>query len=475
MRSKAIGRAPFFETWAARHGQGGLEYGKASRTIKAKICFVFALAFAGFVSVEAVYLVSGAKRWSVVLLDLGAFVLVSVLLAFYSYYLVMMILAAACKADKELHSITDISSDAVFSVDQEAVITSWGKGAERIFGFSADEALGQSLALILPDEFFDHELDVLDPLMTSGIVLGHRTMYKRKDGQAFPVEASLTLVRGVSGEPTGILAVLRDISEQVWMESELRRSRDDLEARVEERTEALQKVNAELAGFSHTVSHDLKGPLAKVSMAGWTMRAMRNGELPEDPEVLGKMLEAIDEGTNQCCELIDNLLRLAEAGQEPLAAGSVAVRAIVERVVSEQSRRLAATGIEVRVLNDLGEVNAEETHIYQVFTNLIGNAIKHCPATGGVITIERFEHAAGIHYFKVCDNGEGIPEQNLGRIFEPFFKGAGDGSGIGLATVNKIVRLYGGYIEACNDGGACFEFAVRDFDSVRRTASASTS
>lgn len=442
-----------------------LEYGKASRGMKANILMVFALGFAVFVSAETLFLVSGSKRWPIALADFGVYFLASVFLAVSAYHLTMLTWKAARNEDKTLHSITDISSDAVFSVDNETAFTTWSKGAERIFGYAADEALGQSLELILPDDFWDRDVAVLDPLLSAGLVVGHRTLCKRKDGQLFPVEASLTLLNEDSGEPSGVLAVLRDISEQVWMENELRRSRDELEVRVGERTEALQKVNAELQGFSHTVSHDLKSPLANVSMAAWYVIAMRKGEIPDDPDLLDNMLQVIDEGTNKCYELIDSLLRLAEAGQEPLAPVPVDVRAIVDRVVRERSESIAAAGIDVRVGNDLGLVVAEETHMYQLFTNLIGNAIKHCPGERGAITIERFEYVEGIHYFTVRDNGEGIPECNLGKIFEPFFKGPGDGSGIGLATVDKIVRVYGGYIEAFNDRGACFEFTIRDFDT----------
>lgn len=460
-------RTPVNELYAARTGPNDRARETAARGIRLSILMVFLLGFAVFITVESAFFIRGDKQWPVMLAELGAFVLASVILAIYAYHLVMLTWKAAYKADETLHSITDISSDAVFSIDATAMITSWSKGAERIFGFTAEEAVDESLALILPDDFLERDIDVLEPLLATGLVVRHRTMGKRKGGEPLPVEASLTLLKGDNGEPSGLLAVLRDIGEQVWMENELRRSRDELETRVEARTEALRKVNAELEGFSHTLSHDLKGPLAHLTMAAWYLKAMRNGEIPDDPSVCDEMLQTIEEGTSQCNELIDGMLRLAEAGQEPVEAGPVDVRTIVERVVGERSAQIASAGIEVRILNDLGDVVAEATHIYQLFANLIGNAIKHCPDSNGIITIERFEQVEGIHYFKVRDNGEGIPEQNLQKIFDPFFKGCGGGFGIGLATVNKIVQVYRGYIEAFNDGGACFEFAIRDFDAVR--------
>lgn len=439
----------------------GFRHRAASKAMMRNTMTVVVIAFAAFVVVESVFLLNVTRQWHTMLADLLAFAAASVLLASYGHRLSMKTWNAAHNAHGALHSISDISSDAVLSIDTESIVTAWSRGAERAFGFTADEAIGQSLAIILPDDFLDRDEVVLEPLLTSGFVLRHRTIAKRRDGQPFPVEASLTLLRDADGEPSSILAVLRDVSEQVWMENELRRSQAELETRVAERTEELRKINSELEAFSHTVSHDLKGPLAKVMMASWNLRAMSDRSI-SDGEAVG-MLRAIDEGAATCCDLIDSLLRLAEGGQAPAALATVDVRSVVDRVVDERYAELAASGIRVRVPGELGEVVAEETHLYQVFSNLVGNAIRHCPPIGGRITVERFAEAEGIHYFKVCDNGAGIPEDNLKKIFEPFFKGEGEGFGIGLATVDKIVRVYGGYIEASNDRGACFEFAVRDY------------
>jgi signal transduction histidine kinase len=112
----------------------------------------------------------------------------------------------------------------------------------------------------------------------------------------------------------------------------------------------------------------------------------------------------------------------------------------------------------------LGHVVGSPTHFYQLFSNLIRNCIKHCRSDRPVLNVRRLEEAGiGVHRYLVRDNGEGIPEADLEDIFTPFFKGKSGGTGIGLATVEKIVNLYGGEVRAYNNNGACFEFTISDY------------
>jgi signal transduction histidine kinase len=108
-------------------------------------------------------------------------------------------------------------------------------------------------------------------------------------------------------------------------------------------------------------------------------------------------------------------------------------------------------------------VKASETHVYQVFANLVRNAIKYNDSEGAEIGIYPV-HAAGDseNWFHVRDNGSGIPEEDLDNIFTPFFKGETGETGIGLSIVEKILRIYHGDIRVYNDDGACFEFTFRD-------------
>ncbi len=125
-------------------------------------------------------------------------------------------------------SVADITSDAVYSAGQDTIITSWSKGAERVLGYTAEEAVGQTVAMILPEDFVEREVAAMQTLLEEGIVTGHRSFNVRKNGEVFPTEASMTLLRDPGGEPAGFLTVLRDRSHQVQIEDELRRIRDEM-------------------------------------------------------------------------------------------------------------------------------------------------------------------------------------------------------------------------------------------------------
>jgi two-component system sensor histidine kinase ResE len=165
-------------------------------------------------------------------------------------------------------------------------------------------------------------------------------------------------------------------------------------------------------------------------------------------------------------ELVDNMLDLARAGHEPRDAREVPVGEVLKRVLEERRLLIEKKGVKVEAGGELGRVRANPTHIYQLFANLVGNAVKYNDNPAPRVAVEYLgEGAGGAHRYLVRDNGTGIPEEDLERVFDPFFKGESGGTGIGLAIVEKIVKTYKGEIRACNDNGACFEFSLKDYVS----------
>lgn len=126
----------------------------------------------------------------------------------------------------------------------------------------------------------------------------------------------------------------------------------------------------------------------------------------------------------------------------------------------------AQAGETVEVASPLGTVVANPTQIYQVFSNLIRNFIKHNKAENPVIEISNLGTDDTTHRFLVRDNGQGIPEEVPDDVFMPFLKAQSSGTGIGLSIVEKVVRAYGGGIRAYKDNGACFEFTLKDYDKA---------
>ncbi|HEY5532517.1 MAG TPA: sensor histidine kinase [Candidatus Anoxymicrobiaceae bacterium] len=247
------------------------------------------------------------------------------------------------------------------------------------------------------------------------------------------------------------------------MTDELLEARAGLEKQVEERTAKLAATNRELEGYAHTVSHDLKGPLAAAVVV--TSLVTEYADQPGFSGEIKRLMVELQANIGKCFTLIDELLAFAEAGQKPRSISVVDVGSIVSRVLSERVVKIQAEDINVEVSDDLGTVTANETHVYQLFSNVIGNAIKHNTSPAPVVRVSSLGlDGDGRHRYLVSDNGPGIPPEDLENVFVPFFKGKTGETGVGLATVEKIVKIYGGEIRAYNDNGACLEFSIGDFD-----------
>ena len=229
--------------------------------------------------------------------------------------------------------------------------------------------------------------------------------------------------------------------------------------------ESLRHANVELDGYAHTVSHDLRSPLSAISLASRMLLDAVDDPAVEDIRAeVRESAEVLDRNIQKSFTLIEDLLSLAEAGQRPPEIEQVDVSEVVERVLAEHAGELEAKGFKVRVDEDLGLLSASQTQVYQVFSNLIDNALKHAESAEPLVEITRLRREdGGCRHYLVRDNGPGIPESDAADIFIPFFRRSrGPHYGIGLATVAKIVKVYGGEIKAFNDNGACFEFSLRD-------------
>lgn len=228
----------------------------------------------------------------------------------------------------------------------------------------------------------------------------------------------------------------------------------------------LQLKTQELRQYAHTVSHDIKGPLTSTALAsGLLADELEPLELQTNEGMaLSELARIINTNIGATTDLIDQLLSLAEAGQVPAVVEQLDVRELVSRVLEEHEAEIEERGVEVRVDDDLGSLRANHTQMYQLFSNLLSNAIKHSGEQDPKFEVSYLgRDASGAHSYRIRDNSPGIEPGLLEHVFEPFAKGEQGGSGIGLATVQKVVSVYGGQITARNDNGAVFEFTLRDW------------
>jgi signal transduction histidine kinase len=230
---------------------------------------------------------------------------------------------------------------------------------------------------------------------------------------------------------------------------------------------ALKLTTEELRQYAHTVSHDLKGPLSSVVMASDLLvdevrsrpDLQKEGGLP-----LVDMATLVRDNAARTLDLVDELLELAEAGQVPKSVSTVVVSRTVSQILEERAADLESKSFAVEAPDDLGIILANPAHIYQLFSNLIANAIKFTAKENPVIEISYpGKDETGAHRYVLRDNGPGIEPEDLDHLFEPFYRGEEGGTGIGLATVQKIVGVYGGTISVRTEGGAVFEFTLRDW------------
>lgn len=237
----------------------------------------------------------------------------------------------------------------------------------------------------------------------------------------------------------------------------------------------LNMINAELEGFAQTVSHDLRSPMSALSVAcGLITETLESVALPDPARRdLDEVTDILKNNIERVQTLTEGLLALAEAGQGPREVVSVDVREMVDDILQEKAGLLESKGFVVDVDEDLGRVVASPVHIYQLFANLISNAIRHDSSSEPRLRISRLRVSGedDVVRYLVRDNGEGIPSEKLTDIFLPFFKGKSGDTGLGLAIVDKVVKTYNGEIRAYNDEGACFEFTLKDYEFPRSQGS----
>ncbi len=347
--------------------------------------------------------------------------------------------------------MADLTFEMILRMDAGGVLTFVNEAACAFFGRPADSLLGTSAEELLRPEDLRRIRDgsTFRTLASGRPVSGLVTHMKTPAGWRY-VEWTLAPIY-VDAEWTGTQVTGRDIT------------RHELTERF------LRHVNLELDAYAHTVSHDLRGPLSGIMLAADTLRVLlREGSSEERAALIDEMARVICDYSEEAGSLVRNMLDLAERTQVPGEVEDLEVGDVLDRVLSDLGADLSLRGMEVAVDDDMGRVRANRTQLYQVFTNLVRNAVDH----GGdreapFLEVRRLADRERCHRFLVRDNGSGIPEDRLDSVFKPFERSAGSrGRGIGLATVDKLVKSYGGYVRAYNRDGACLEFGIRDFEDA---------
>ena len=386
----------------------------------------------------------------------------------------------AADTQRYLVTITADSADAILSLDLNQLIRSWNVGAELMFGYSAQEALGQSLELILPASL--REQGVLDwisaEVWRQGVHRNVQTEGLTKDGRRLALELTSTLLRDASGQATGISAILRDVTERRQHELALQRLNQELAERVEARTQELaernrelQRANAELqeldqlkSDFVSSVSHQLSAPLTNMRGA---VELVRNRCAAPNPTCV-RMLGLLEGQTSRLNRLVTDVLNVSrlEAGQLALRPVAVDLAQMAGQAMDELTLRHSDRKIQLLADRPGPPAHADPDRVQEIIANLLDNALKYSPA-GSPIEV-KVQCQDGHVVLSVTDHGPGLPTGESERVFEKFHRlDGGDaqetyGHGLGLYICRKLVEAQGGRIwaEGTPGHGATFAFAL---------------
>ncbi len=356
-------------------------------------------------------------------------------------------------------AIVESTDDAIISKTLDGVITSWNPGAEKIFGYSADEAIGRPLSIIIPPERVNEEEGILDR-MKRGEQIDHlETERIRKDGTRVAIAATISPVRDSQNRLIGISKIARDITDRKRDEAEIRRLNQHLEHRVIARTAQLEAANKELEAFSYSVSHDLRAPLRHIDGFATMLKENTAGKLDEESL---QCLAAISRATTRMGVLIDDLLQFSRNGRADLVVEPVPLDRVVAEVRENLDAEIAGRTIRWQIA-PLPVVRGDYAMLRQVFVNLLGNAVKYTrPRAEAVIEIGTAKGKPGEATLYVRDNGAGFDMKYVHKLFGVFQRlhnvSDFEGTGVGLANVHRIVERHGGRVwaEGEVDVGATF-------------------
>lgn len=369
-------------------------------------------------------------------------------------------LRRAERAQAHLAAIVESSQDAIVGKTLDGLISSWNLGAERLFGWRADEVLGRSVTLLFPDELRAEEETILARVRAGQRVEPFETKRLAKDGRTLDVSLTISPIKDVEGRVIGASKVARDITERRRAEEEIRKLNAELETRVRERTATLQETVRELDTFAYTVAHDLRAPLRAIHGFGQILLEEHARSLDEEGRAY---LERIIQGGARMDALIHDLLKYSRLTREQIVLDVLPLESVVDRALADMAPELRERAADVRVERPMPKVRGHAALLGQAVTNLVSNAAKFVPKDRRPLIRLRAEaREAGRVRLWVEDNGIGIAREHqpkLFRIFERLHaRDAYPGTGIGLAIVRRAAERMGGQAGVESGDGAGSRF-----------------
>jgi PAS domain S-box-containing protein len=354
------------------------------------------------------------------------------------------------EAQEHLAAIVQSSDDAIISKNLAGIIQSWNPAAERIFGYTSEEAIGQHISMLVVPDRIEEIPNILERIGRGERIDHYETRRKTKDGRVLTVSLSISPVRNPSGCVIGASKVARDITDQTRTRQALQAANDSLVRSV-----------ADLEQFTYSASHDLREPLRTVCTSAELLRASLAGKIDQGE---AELLQYIISGVMRMEQLLSDLhafTRLSSEGEMPAELDS---EAVLPQVLSNLQSAIKESGA-VITHGALPVVHLHKFQMEQLLQNLLGNAIRYRSERPLKIHVDASRTDASWR-FSVTDNGIGIDPQYTEQIFGVFKRLHSfteyPGTGMGLAICQRIVQRAGGriWVESELGKGSTFFFTL---------------
>lgn len=344
---------------------------------------------------------------------------------------------------RRLAVIVRDSNDAVTVQDLEGNIKAWNQGAEKMFGYSEEEARSMNIREIIPEEKQDEALALIEQIEKGVEVESFETQRVTKDGRLLDVWLTVTALTDDAGAPNGVATTERDVTEKNRMLMELRRNSEETKL------------------FAYSISHDLKGP----AIALYGLNRSFYGRYKDQLDQKGKEIyERILRASEDMKALVEELNFYISSKEGPLKPEKFDLKEAVDRVYAEFSRQIRNRGIRWSAPERLPEIRADRLSVFRALKNLVENSLKYGGEALSEIDIS-YKDAGAFHVLSVYDDGSGIRKEDREKIFDPFQRKGEEGikgMGLGLSIVKEVAERHGGkvWLEEDVEEGVRFCFSL---------------
>ncbi len=353
----------------------------------------------------------------------------------------------------QLAAIVESSGDAIVATDLKGIVQTWNEGARHLFGYAAEEMVGRSTAILQLPGDEGEEATLIGRLVEGASLLPLETVRRRKDGSDLDVSVTLSPIRDSRGGLVGVSLAARDISARKRAEHQVQRAREGAEA-----------ANRDLEAFSYSVAHDLRAPLRGIDGFSHALEEDYGALLDSKGR---EYLQRVRSSAQHMGHLIDALLALGRVTRVNIRDESVDLSALARGTAERLKALQPSRAVEI-VVGDGFREKGDSALLGAVIENLLGNAWKFTrDRPNARIELGRVKEGKRTRYF-VRDNGAGFDMAYASKLFGVFQRlhstSEFEGTGIGLATVQRIVQRHGGRVwaEGKVGEGACFYFTLSD-------------